>query len=87
MADGFARILRVATEDSRDLSTMVAVDFEVDDKPERCEWCPDWRFEWIDLEDGHTVLREWHLPTCSVVTEWEETDPDALEPIDADSPE
>lgn len=63
---------------SRDLSTMVAVDFERTDRPERCEWCPAWRFEWADLEEGHTVLREWHLPTCRVVTEWEETDPEVL---------
>ena len=63
---------------SRDLSTMVAVDFEGTDRPERCNWCPNWRFEWADLEEGHTVLREWHLPTCRVVTEWEETDPEAL---------
>ena len=63
---------------SRDLSTMVAVDFEGTDHPQRCEWCPDWRFEWVDLEENHTVLREWHLPTCRVVTEWEETDPEAL---------
>ncbi len=70
---------------SRDLSTMVAVDFEGTDHPEPCEWCPDWRFEWVDLDEGHTVLREWHLPTCRVVTEWEETDPEALtKPVDAD---
>lgn len=70
---------------SRDLSTMVAVDFEGTDHPDRCEWCPAWRFEWVDLDDGHTVLREWHLPTCRVVTEWEETDPQALaKPIGAD---
>ena len=70
---------------SRDLSTIVAVDFEDTDHPERCDWCPDWRFEWVDLEEGYTVLREWHLPTCRVVTEWEETDPEALtKPLDAD---
>ena len=70
---------------SRDLSTMVAVDFEGTDQPERCNWCPNWRFEWVDLDEGHTVLREWHLPTCRVVTEWEETDPEALtKPLDAD---
>ena len=69
----------------RGLSTMVAVDFEGTDHPERCDWCPDWRFEWVDLEEGHTVLREWHLPTCRVVTDWEETDPEALKaPIDPD---
>lgn len=61
-----------------DQSTMVAVDFEHTDHPDRCEWCPDWRFEWVELEEGHTVLREWHLPTCRVVTEWEETDPETL---------
>ena len=32
----------------------------------------------VDLEDGRTVLREWHLPDCRVVTESEETDPEAL---------
>jgi len=70
---------------SRGLSTMVAVDFEGTDHPERCDWCPDWRFAWVDLKEGHTVLREWHLPTCSVVTDWEETDPEALKiPIDPD---
>ena len=70
---------------SRDLSTMVAVDFEGTDKPDRCEWCPNWRFEWVDLEEGHTVLREWHLPDCRVVTEWEETDPEVLtKPLEAD---
>lgn len=71
--------------DSRELSTMVAVDFEATDQPERCEWCPAWRFEWVDLDAGITVLREWHLPSCSVVTDWEETDPEALsQPLDID---
>ena len=70
---------------ARDLSTMVAVDFEGSDTPERCEWCPDWRFEWVDLDDGSTVLREWHLPQCSVVAEWEETDPEVLTmPLEAE---
>lgn len=50
----------------RDLSTYVAVDTAADDAPERCLWCPDWRFEWVDLPDGTSVLREWHLPTCTV---------------------
>ena len=54
----------------RDLSTMVAVDFEADDPPERCTWCPAWRFEWVDLEEGHTVLREWHLTNCPVAKKW-----------------
>jgi len=54
----------------RDLNTLVAVDFESTDTPERCLWCPEWRFEWVDLEDGITVLREWHLPTCQVAIEW-----------------
>ncbi len=67
----------------RDLSSMVAVDFEHDDPPQRCDHCPDWRFQWVDLPAGETVLREWHLPTCPVVTEWEETDPEVLpHPID-----
>jgi hypothetical protein len=30
-------------------------------------------------------LREWHLPSCPVVTDWEETDPEALsQPLDID---
>jgi len=71
--------------DSRGVSKMVAVDFAGTDQPERCDWCPSWRFEWVDLAEGHTVLREWHLPTCRVVTDWEETDPEALTaPIDPD---
>jgi hypothetical protein len=55
---------------SRDLSTLVAVDFSTDDPPDPCSWCPDWRFEWVDTESEGPVLREWHLPTCSVPTKW-----------------
>jgi len=59
------------TED-RDLSSYVAIDFAFDDTPERCSWCPDWRFEWVDLPGDLTVLREWHLPSCGVAIEWAE---------------
>ena len=56
----------------RDLSTYVSVEFQADDPPERCAWCPNWRFEWVDLADEGTVLREWHLLTCEVAIKWGE---------------
>lgn len=62
----------VSATDQRDLSTYVAVDFASDDQPERCEWCPAWRFDWVDTPEGNTVLREWHLPSCGVAIEWAE---------------
>lgn len=53
-----------------ELATMVAVDFAADDTPERCSWCPGWRFEWVDINGEVTVLREWHLLTCPVPISW-----------------
>jgi hypothetical protein len=59
-------------KDERDLSAYVAIDFAADDTPERCSYCPAWRFEWVDLPDEGTVLREWHLLACEVAIEWGE---------------
>jgi hypothetical protein len=61
----------VRTIAPRNLSTLVAVEFESDDPQEPCGWCSDWRFEWVYLpDDGITVLREWHLSNCPIATRW-----------------
>ena len=58
---------------------MVAVDFSSIDHPEPCAWCQEaWHSERITDEAGEPILREWHQQGCTVVTEWEETDPEAL---------
>jgi hypothetical protein len=49
------------------LKDLVAVDINANETPEPCSYCPNWRFEWIDLPGGGSVLREWHLPECTEV--------------------
>lgn len=46
------------------LADLVAVDIDATATPQPCAYCPTWRFEWVDLADDTTVLREWHLPEC-----------------------
>lgn len=47
------------------LADVVAVDAEATRPPEPCAYCPNWRFEYVDLDDGGSVIREWHLATCA----------------------
>jgi hypothetical protein len=62
------------------LRPVVPVDFSSLDSPARCRWCGDaWYYEWSTDGHGERILREWHQQGCAVVTDWEETDPEALE--------
>jgi hypothetical protein len=49
------------------LTDLVAVDTDATSAPEPCSYCPAWRFEWADLPDGSSSLREWHLADCTEV--------------------
>jgi hypothetical protein len=47
------------------LGALIAVDFPSDRRQlQPCEYCPGWRFEFLDDEHGRSLLREWHLPDC-----------------------
>ena len=48
------------------LGDVVAVDFDATKTPAPCDYCPSWRFEWVDIEGNGSVLREWHLRECTM---------------------
>ena len=51
------------------LADLVAVDLDATENPEPCSFCPGWRFEWVDLPEGGSVLRQWHLTECPEVSQ------------------
>jgi hypothetical protein len=57
------------TMDPTPLGDLVAVDVDATETPQPCSFCPNWRFEWVDVPGRGTVLREWHLPECPRVVE------------------
>jgi hypothetical protein len=49
-------------------------EFQADDPPERCDWCPEWRFEWVDLPNegqcsGSGTFRRAKSPSSGEITE------------------
>ena len=55
------------TADPTPLGELVAIDFDATKTPGPCAHCSSGRFGWVDLPEGGTSLREWHLQNCPVV--------------------
>ena len=47
----------------------VHLDYAADDEPVRCDFCGDWRYEYVEGPEG-SVLREWHREDCPTYVAW-----------------